>query len=587
MTKRTIIPDPALAAERVGSFPGPLEQIERPRFEGRQAEGRRLDVWTLGAMVVALLVVAPLLALVYLALAPTDDIWSHLASTVLPVYVRTTFILMLGVGIGTFVIGVGTAWLVTMCRFPGSRIFQWVLLLPLAVPAYVIAYVYTDLLEFAGPIQGLLRDMFGWTTPRDYWFPQIRSLGGAIAMMTLVLYPYVYLLARAAFVEQSVCVLEVSRTLGKTPWRAFVEVALPLARPAIVVGVSLVLMETLNDFGTVDFFAVPTFTLGIYDVWLNMNSVAGAAQLALVLLLVVLVLLAAERLARRGQRYHHTSTRYRALPSYRLAGGRAWGAVCACVLPPVLGFAVPAVILAKYTLQLPAGYLGGDFLRYAWNSLSLSLIAAFLAIVIGLFLVYGVRLSRGPWLQGMVRFAGIGYAVPGAVLAVGIMIPLAALDNTVDAFSRQAFGLSTGLILSGTIFAIVYGYLVRFLALSLGTTEAGLAKITVGVDGAARTLGLGPLKTMTRVHLPMMRGSILTAAILVFVDCMKELPITILLRPFNFDTLATHVHQYASSDLLEKCAPGALAIVAVGILPVIALSMTIGRSRPGTAAAQT
>jgi iron(III) transport system permease protein len=378
-------------------------------------------------------------------------------------------------------------------------------------------------------------------------------------------------------------VLEVSRTLGKTPWRAFVQVALPLARPAIVVGITLALMETLNDFGTVDYFAVPTFTRGIYDVWLNMNNVAGAAQLALVLLLVVLVLLAAERLARGGQRYHHTSTRYRALPSYRLSGGRACLAVLVCTLPPALGFAVPAAVLAGYTLQMPDGSLANDFWRFASNSLSLSLIAAALAVVIGLFLAYGVRLSSGRALQRAVRFAGIGYAVPGAVLAVGIMIPLAALDNAVDGLARQTLGVSTGLILSGTLFAIVYGYLVRFLALSLGTVEAGLAKITTGIDGAARTLGLGPAKTMIKVHLPMMRGSILTAAILVFVDCMKELPITILLRPFNFDTLATYVHQFASGDLLERCAPGALAIVAVGILPVIALSRTIGRSRPGTA----
>jgi iron(III) transport system permease protein len=429
----------------------------------------------------------------------------------------------------------------------------------------------------------MLRDVFGWTTRRDYWFPEIRSLGGAITMMTLVLYPYVYLLARAAFVEQSVCVLEVSRTLGKTPWRAFVQVALPLARPAIVVGVTLALMETLNDFGTVDYFAVPTFTRGIYDVWLNMNNVAGAAQLAVVLLLVVLLLLAVERLARGGQRYHHTSTRYRALPSYRLSGGRACLAFLVCLLPPTLGFAVPAAILAGYTLQMPGGSFAQDFWRFAWNSLSLSLIAAALAVGIGLFLVYGVRLGSGQGLRRAVRFAGIGYAVPGAVLAVGIMIPLAALDNAVDGLARQTLGWSTGLILSGTLFAIVYGYLVRFLALSLGTVEAGLAKITTGIDGAARTLGLGPFQTMVKVHLPIMRGSILTAAILVFVDCMKELPITILLRPFNFDTLATYVHQFASSDLLERCAPGALAIVAVGILPVIALSRTIGRSRPGAA----
>jgi len=540
--------------------------------------------WTLGALAIAGLIVLPMVAVIVLALDPSDDIWPHLLSTVLPLYVRTTFALMLGVGLGTIFFGVGTAWLTTMCRFPGSKVFEWALLLPLAVPAYVVAYVYTDMLEYAGPVQGLLRALFGWDSPQDYWFPEIRSLGGAIAMMTLVLYPYVYLLSRAAFLEQSVCVLEVSRTLGRGPWSGFFDVALPLARPAIVVGVSLVLMETLNDFGTVDFFAVPTFTAGIYDVWLNMGSASGAAQLAVVMLTMVLVLIAMERLARRGQRYHHTSTRYRALPSYRLGGIRRGLAVLACLLPVVFGFLLPGAVLLSFALRTPPVTDSGSFLDYAVNSLTLSVGAAVVAVAVGLFLAYGVRLGGGRVLRGAVRFAGIGYAVPGAVLAVGVLIPLAAFDNTVDGVMRQTFGVSTGLLLSGSLFALVFAYVARFLALSLGTVEAGLGKITTGMDGAARTLGRGPGRTLLSVHLPMMNGSILTAMILVFVDGMKELPMTVLLRPFNFDTLATYVHQYASSELLEECAAGALAIVAAGILPVIALSMTIRRSRPGAAA---
>ncbi len=556
---------------------------------GTQGTPRRSGVrrfgpggWTLGALAVAGLIAVPLLAVAVLAFDPSDDIWPHLAGTVLPLYVRTTFALMLGVGLGTVVIGVGTAWLTTMCRFPGRRVFEWALLLPLAMPAYVIAYVYTDMLEYAGPVQGALRALFGWASPRDYWFPEIRSLGGAISMMTLVLYPYVYLLSRAAFLEQSVCVLEVSRTLGRGPWRSFRGVALPLARPAIVVGVSLVLMETLNDFGTVDYFAVPTFTAGIYDVWLNMNSPSGAAQLAVVMLAVVLVLIAMERLARRGQRYHHTTTRYRALPSYRLGGVRRGLAVVACLLPLVFGFALPGAVLAVYALRTPPVTHGGSFVEYALNSLTLSAGAAVAAVCVGLFLAYGVRLGGGRVLRWAVRFAGVGYAVPGAVLAVGVLIPLAAFDNAVDGFMRETFGVSTGLLLSGSLFALLFAYVARFLALSLGTVEAGLGKITTGMDGAARTLGRGPGRTLLSVHLPMMKGTILTAAILVFVDGMKELPMTVLLRPFNFDTLATYVHQFASSELLEECAAGALAIVAAGILPVIALSMTIRRSRPGT-----
>jgi len=553
-----------------------VRAVRRPRVSG----------WTAGALLVAGLIAVPLLAVIYLALAPSEDIWPHLVSTVLPRYVSTTFGLMLGVGLCTLAIGVGTAWLVTMTRFPGSRLFEVALLLPLAMPAYIIAYVYADMLEYAGPVQGLLRQVFGWASPRDYWFPEIRSLGGAITMMSLVLYPYVYLLSRAAFLEQSVCVLEVSRTLGENLWRSFFRVALPLARPAVVVGVSLALMETLNDFGTVDYFAVPTFTLGIYDVWLNMNSTSGAAQLAVVMLVVVLMLISAERLARRGQRYHHTSTRYRALPSVRLSGVRAASAFFACLLPVAFGFAVPGGVLLAYALETAPMTAGGSFIAYAVNSLTLSVSAAALAVAVGLFLAYGIRLGGGPVLRAATRFAGIGYAVPGAVLAIGVIIPFAGLDNAVDGFMRRTFGVSTGLVLSGTLFTLVFAYVVRFLALSLGTVEAGLARITTGMDGAARTLGLGPGRTLAAVHLPMMKGSILTAAILVFVDGMKELPMTMLLRPFNFDTLATYVHQFASSELLEECALGALAIVAAGILPVIALSLTIRQSRPGAKAAK-
>jgi len=537
-------------------------------------------------LIVAALVAIPVIAVVALAFSPDDGIWAHLSTTVLPLYIRETFLLMVGVGIGTFVIGTGTAWLVTMCRFPGSRVFEWAMLLPLAVPTYVLAFVVTDQLEYAGTLQVWLREIFGWKDRQDYWFPEIRSLGGAIAVMTLVLYPYVYLLGRAAFLEQSVCVLEVSRTLGKDPWQGFASVAMPLARPAIVVGVALALMETLNDFGTVQFFAVPTFTAGIYDVWLNMNSIAGAAQMASVLLLFVIVLLAVERVARRGQRYHHTSSKYSSLPTYPLHGVRAALAVLACLLPVALGFLLPAGVLANYALAHYARTLSGDFWTYAANSLMLSSLTALVAVVIGLSMAYGLRLGAGPVVKAATRVASTGYAVPGAVLAIGVIIPMAAVDNALDALTRNVLGISIGLVMSGTLFAIVYGYLARFTALSFGTLEAGLAKITPSMDGAARTLGCGPMRVLRRVHLPMLRGSAMTAALLVFVDCMKELPMTIILRPFNFETLATHVYQFASDELLEESALGALTIVATGILPVILLSVAIARSRPGRGGAR-
>ena len=523
----------------------------------------------------------PLLTVVGMAIAPSDDIWRHLAETVLWDYVSTTAILTIGVGIGVTVIGTGTAWLVTMCKFPARGIFNWALLLPLAVPAYVLAFVITDQLEYAGTVQTALRALFGWQNRQDYWFPEIRSLGSAIIVMTLVLYPYVYLLARAAFLEQSVCVIEVSRTLGKGPWRSFFFVALPLARPAIVIGVTLALMETVNDFGTVDFFAVNSFTAGIYDVWLNMNSRSGAAQLATVLLLFVLALISAERWARRGQAFHHTTSKYRALPNYELKGLAAALAFIVCLVPVALGFVLPAGVLTNYAINFYEETLSANYLTYAANSLTLAAFTAVLAVAIGVFMAYGVRLSGAKVIRAVTRLASVGYAVPGAVLAIGIVVPLGAFDNALDTLSRTVFGIPTGLLLSGTIAGLVYGYLARFLALSHGTMESSLDKITLSMDGAARTLGHGPAGTLRRVHFPLMRGSLLTASLLVFVDCMKELPLTLILRPFNYDTLATFVYQYASDELLEESALGALSIVIAGILPVILLSVSVIRSRPG------
>ena len=540
-----------------------------------------VNVWSIGSVLIAAVVLIPIATVFLIGLTPSDDIWSHLASTVLPLYITTTLKLMIGVGVGTLIIGIGTAWLISTCQFPGKRIFEWALLLPMAMPAYVIAYVYTDILEYAGPVQGLLRDVFGWTTKQDYWFPEIRSLGGAVSMMTLVLYPYVYLLSRAAFMEQSVCVLEASRVLGRGPWRGFFSVALPLARPSIVIGVSLVLMETLNDFGTVDFFAVSTFTLGIYDVWLNMNNIAGAAQLAGLLLFFVTFLVLTERFARRKQRFHHTTAKYNYLPGYELEGWKRRLAIIGCIMPVVFGFLLPATVLAGYAVLHFENAANGEMLRHAGNSILLSALAAVLALAIGIFLAYGVRLRNEMIVKFIARFVSLGYAIPGSVLAVGVLVSLGGLDNGIDGFMRQNFGLSTGLLFSGTIAAMTFGYLVRFLALSFGTVEASLAKITPNMDGAAASLGHSPFGILRRIHFPLIRGSALTAAILVFVECMKELPMTVILRPFNFHTLATYVHQYASDEQLGEASLAALAIAGFGILPVIVLSFAITRSRPG------
>ncbi len=562
---------PPSAAARPGPGPDALAKGERRG---------RLSTWTLGSAVAALIVATPVLAVLWMALTPGEDnIWPHLAATVLPTYLKNTAVLMIGVGLGTFIVGTGTAWLVTMHRFPGRRIFEWALLIPMAVPAFIIAFVYTDLMEYAGPVQQALRALFGWTSPRDYWFPEIRSVGGAITMMTLVLYPYVYLLARSAFLEQSICTLEVSRTLGCTPWQSFYRVALPLARPSIVVGLALVLMETLNDYGTLAFFSVQTLTTGMYNVWLIMGNRPGGAQVACVLLLVVISLLLAERRSRAHRAYQNSGTRMRPVEGSLLSGWRGWLAMVACALPVLLGFVVPASVLARHALNRFSESWTPKFVQYAANSLTLAFTAAVAALIIGLFLAYAVRLGRGKTLTWFVRLASLGYAVPGTVLAIGILVPFGALDNAVDASMRAWFGISTGLMLSGTTFALIFAYVVRFLALSYGTVEAGLGRVRPSLDMAARTLGATPGTCLWRVHLPIVKGSLLTAALLVFVDVMKELPATLLLRPFNFDTLATFVFQFASSEQLEASALAALSIVIAGLVPVIVLSRSISKAR--------
>lgn len=540
----------------------------------------RFDIWTAGAVTIAIIVALPVLTVLGHAFFPTENIWPHLWETVLPGYVLTTLELLSGAAAGTMLIGVCTAWLITMCDFPGRRIFEWALVLPLAMPAYVVAYVYTDILEFAGPVQSMLRDLFGWQSARDYWFPEIRSLGGAIVVMTMTLYPYVYLLARSAFLEQSSGVAEAARTLGCSPWAAFRRVSLPMARPSIVVGVSLVLMETLNDFGTVDFFAVQTLTTGMFNVWLVMNNTGGGAQIAVVMLIFVVFLLVAERAARRRRGYHDTSTRPGRTTRYELRGQRRALAVLVCVVPIVIGFLVPAALLVSYAVEFYDVSLNNRFPQAAFNSILLAALAAGAAVVIGLFLAYSVRLRKNTALRNLARFASLGYAVPGAVLAIGILFPFGAFDNAVDSFMRATFGISTGLILSGTIVAVLFAYVVRFLALAYGTLEAGLGRVTPHMDDAARTLRHGPAQALIKVNLPIIRGSIMTAAILIFVDCMKELPATLLLRPFNFDTLATYVYQFASDELLEECALGAVTIVAAGVIPVILLTRVMGRNRP-------
>ncbi len=538
--------------------------------------------WHLLSLGITLALACPVLAVLLQLLLPSAEIWSHLAATVLPGYLRNSALLVLGVGTGVLLIGVSSAWLVAMCKFPGRNMLQWALLLPLAVPTYVIAYAYTDFLQFTGPVQTLLREAFGWGRD-DYYFPNVRSLGGAICLMTLVLYPYVYLLSRAAFLEQSVCVLEVGRTLGRGPWRLFGSVALPLARPAIAGGTALALMEVLNDFGAVQFFGVDTFTTGIFRTWFSLGQPIAAAQLASTLLLFVFALLLLERWSRGKAQFFHTSSRYSALPQYQLRGWCALSALLVCALPVLLGFVLPAGLLLQMAWEVGDPLLGTRFFHYARNSLVLATIAAVLAVLLALLLGYAARLTQSRLSRICTRIAGMGYAVPGSVIAVGVLVPLGFLDTHLNQFSERWWDISLGLVFTGTLVALIYAYLVRFLAVSLNAVDASLAKVTPSMDGAARTLGQSPGATLRRIHIPMTKTSLLAAGILVFVDVIKELPATVILRPFDFDTLAIRAYELASDERLAQASTSALAIVLVGIIPVIMLSRAMTRSRPGHA----
>ena len=527
--------------------------------------------WTIAVLLIALLVSLPILSVASSLLTNSSQVWQHLIETVLWDYLVNSFWLMCGVGSGVLIIGVGTAWLTTMCQFPGCQQFQWLLLLPLAAPAYLLAYTYTNMMDYFGPVQTFLRSVFAWDSVEDYWFPNIRSLWGGILMLILVLYPYVYLLARVGFLEQSVCTVEASRSLGCNPWRSFFTVALPLARPAIMAGLALALMETLNDFGTVQYFGINAFTTGIYNTWFGMGDRIAAGQLSTVLMVFILVLVFLEQSSRRQARYYEMTNRFQSPTKYELGFVRSFLAILFCFLPVFLGFIAPAFYLAYLAFNHAQETFNNDFLSLSLNSFFLASLSAIIAVVLALILAYGERLNPNKTLKGSVRIAAAGYAIPGIVIAVGVLIPIGKLDK----FLNQ--GLNINLVLSGTIFCLIFAYIVRFLAVAFSTLESSLSKIKPSLDDASRSLGYGTGATLIKVHIPLLSGGLLTAAMLVFVDVMKELPATLVLRPFNFDTLAVRVYQYASDERLVEAAAPALAIVLVGLIPVIFLSWQISR----------
>ncbi len=534
--------------------------------------------WAVVSGIIAVLVSIPILSVLSSFFVSSGEIWSHLASTVLGDYITNSLLLIVGVSSGVVLFGVALAWIITMCSFPGQKYFEWAAVLPFSIPAYLLAYIYTDFFGITGTLQTAIRSTFDLGIS-EFVLPEIRSLWGAILIMILAFYPYVYMLARSAFLNQSVSLFEASRIMGYTTTQSFFKIALPLARPGIAAGLALALMETLNDFGTVQYFGVQTFTTGIYRTWFGLGERPAAAQLAGFLLLFIVVLILLERWSRsRIKDQTNATNRFKRIQRFDLTGLKKWGAFLVCMIPVFLGFVLPVALLVSMFLN-NIDSVNTRFLLYSLNTLSVAAIAGLITVSVALLMAYSSRLNPSKLVKGLNQFGALGYAIPGSVIAVGVLIPFGWLDNTIDSFARSNFQVSTGLLLSGTLFAMIFAYVVRFLSVSYNGINSSLQKISPSVDEASRGMGYSFSQILRKIHIPMLSGGLLSAFLLVFVDVMKELPATIIIRPFNFDTLAVQVYRLASDERLGESAGAALAIVLVGIIPVILLSKTITKSR--------
>lgn len=550
-----------------------MSQIAQTRFKRRHHIA--INPWTALACAAAGLALLPILTIALTALADTGALWGHVLVHVLPQSAWNTLLLLVGTGIIATCVGTGAAWIVSAYDFRGRGVIEWALLLPLAVPTYIMAYAYLDILSPLGPVQGAIRSVLGYSSPREFRLPDIRSMWGAILVFGFVLYPYVYLTARAMFLTQAANLVEVSRTLGVSRNAVFWRVALPLARPAIAVGVSLVLMEVLNDVGAAQFLGIRTMTASVYTTWIIRTDLAGAAQIALAMLVIVIALLVMERWARRNQRFASNAQRARPMVPEKLTGFKEVITLGLGLTPILIGFAGPALYLIIAAIRrIEFAGVSAPLVRATLNTVSVSALAMLVVLVLGFATAYAGRLRPGRMSAALARMATLGYAVPGTVLAIGILVPVATFDRTLDGFLRQNFGWSTGLLLLGSGVALVYAYTARFLAISTGGIEAGLSRIPPSFDHASRTLGQSATGTMLHVHLPLSRTAIVAAGLLVFVDCMKELPATLLLRPLNFETLATLLYGEAARGTYEDAALAALILVLIGILPVVLLART-------------
>ena len=530
--------------------------------------------WKTSSGALALVLVLPILAIFYTAVGETNQLFSHLMSTVMLTYTFNTVVLAVGVMLLSLLFGIPCAWLMAMCRLPSERILQWALVLPLAMPGYIVGYIFTDWFDFAGPIQIVLRDVMGWQAG-DYWFPDIRTLGGAIVVLALVMYPYVYLLCRAAFMEQNVSLLQSARLLKCSPWQSFYRISLPLVRPAIAVSLSLVAMETIGDFGTVSYFAVNTLTTAVYDTWLGYSSLTAAAKISTIMLVFVILLLSLERYSRRKQKLFQNHFSSREDVRYELCGWKKWLALTWCWGLVAIAFIFPLGQLCLYAYQYFAQSWTAEFQQYALNSLYVSLSAAVIGVLIALVVNFYNRLNNRRTSVAFMRLSSLGYAVPGTVLAIGVMVTVLFMDHGINDLAKSMDWNRPGLIFSGSMFAIIFALVVRFSAVAIGSIESSLSKVSPSLDMAARTMGCNPNTMLRRVHVPLIRRGALIAGLLVFIESMKELNASLLLRPFNFETLATYVFNYASDEHLELAAMPAVILVLVGLVPLVLVNRSL------------
>ncbi|MCU7977828.1 iron ABC transporter permease [Shewanella sp. SW36] len=531
--------------------------------------------WSLAGYAVAALLVLPLFALIFQAFQPDEAVFGHLMATVLPTYIINSLLLIFWVSLGALLLALPCAWLMARCEFVGRRYLQWALLLPLAMPAYIVAYVYTDLLDYAGPVQRGLRSIFGWDSPQDYFFPDIRTLGGAACMLSLVLFPYIYLLARTAFMEQSLSLAHASRIMGCSPWQSFWRLSLPMARPALAVGVALVAMETAADFATVNYFAVPTLTTAVYDTWLGYGNLTAAAKLSAIILLVVFSLIGFERFARRKQQLFQKQSRIQATDLYRLSMTQTLVALSFCGMLLLLAFLLPFGILLSYAIGYFEQSWDKSFWQLSLNSLSLALITSLLCCLIALLLMFVRRISPRQSDALPSRLASTGYALPGTVLAIGVLVPLTMLDFAINDLADLVGIAGPGLILTGSVMALIFAFCVRFVAIAIGSVESSYKRISPSLDMVSLTMGQTPRQLLRRVHLPLLAKGLFAGALLVFIESMKELPAALLLRPIGFENLATYVFQFASDEKLEHGALAAIVIVLVGLVPLIYLNRSL------------